>query len=319
MNRRNLLFTGAAVGIGAIIIAILTMVIFGSRGGVTPTLAQNPPTPTPTPTASKALEPGERAEVLPDTQVKNWVGHGDYIKLTATDWKSFRSGDGYLIPRNALSQWAGDGVLIFEGEQQDHGIHDVLVAVYTGNQFAPFVGDNGLRLRNQGSFWAFQGKVSDTQPQGYDNLDDKLMDFAQAKRKNWTSQGMRGAPIRVWLSTGTKVFQPGEAITLTDAQAQMAKGSENVRCPTNEPLEENPFGAPTGDNSMVSQIGSYSCDTILIRGDAAVWFKGAKDGVAYSDPQNTRAFLVPLGWGEKEMIAWVKTKFNLQLTRWTGK
>jgi hypothetical protein len=220
------------------------------------------------------------------------VGKGIYVEVV---WNKFRTGDHYLIPRSELTTMAADTFLMFEGEQAKKGLHEVLPVVAANGEFAPQVSNDGLSLY-QGSFWRYA-----TNDEGCVPVNDLLMVFASDKRDNWTSQGMRGNPIKVWVSTGAVEFLPGEDVTLSDAQDELAINNADQRCPTgNVAYEENPLGNPESTELVVSQIGSSSCKTLLVRGETARYFTGARDGVSYR-PAETRVFLVPVSWGEDEM------------------
>jgi hypothetical protein len=224
------------------------------------------------------------------------LGQGTYIEVA---WDTYRVADHYVIPRSQLTAMANGRFLMFEGEQSRQGLHEIMPVVATNGEFAPQVTNEGLSLY-QGSFWTYTDG-----DQGCVATDDLLMVFAHDKRANWTTQGMRGNPIKVWLSSGAVSFQPDEEVTLSDAQDTIAVDNSDQRCPTgNEVREENPLGDHDSSELVVSQIGSSSCQTLLVRGTTARYFMGARDGVSYH-PNETRIFLVPASWGETEMRAFL--------------
>lgn len=230
---------------------------------------------------------------------------GTYVEV---QWDAYRNNQGYLIPRDQLTRMANYTYLLFEGEHLEEGVHDILSVVFPDGTFSPQVGADGLQLRDEGSFWVYPSQMADTCPARFTLVDNLLMVFAQDKRNNWTRQGMEGNPIRVFVSTGTVIFQPGETITLSDDQRTMVDSNRQNRCPSgSEPIEENPLGDPQSYDVVNAQIGSYSCTTLLIRGTEAVWFTGARDNVYYS-PAETRVFLVPSNWTEADMIAFLNSQ-----------
>lgn len=259
------------------------------------------------------LQPGEKPEVNQAAVSQTWLSQDgkyiDAIMKTKKQWQTYKNGDGYLIPRADLTEWANGGALLFEGEQQQRNTHDVMLVIYADGTFAPVVGDNGLALRNQGSFWAYPTKQATSKPDGYDTADDLLMVFANAKREGWKPQGI-SLPIRVWLSTGTKVYQPSDPITLTQSQTNLVNTTNDQRCTAgSQPREENPFGVHDSGSGMISALGSYTCDTLIIRGNTANWWRGAMDNVPYTDANQTHVFIVPQGWGTNEIAAWVKQNY----------
>lgn len=224
------------------------------------------------------------------------VGKGTYVEVS---WNQFRNGDHYLIPRSELTTMAAGTFLMFEGEQAKKGLHEILPVVAANGEFAPQVTNDGLKLY-QASFWRYA-----TDDEGCIPVDDLLMVFAQDKRDNWTSQGMRGNPIKVWVSDGAVEFKPSEDISLTDAQMDIVDANAETRCDADDAFEENPLGDPDSEDLVISQIGSSSCTTLLVRGDEAVYFTGARDGVRYR-PAETRVFIVPTGWDEDDMRTFLK-------------
>lgn len=230
---------------------------------------------------------------------------GNYVQV---QWDAYRNSQGYLIPREQLTQMANYTYLLFEGEHLEEGIHDILSVVFPDGSFSPQVGIDGLQLRDEGSFWVYPSQMATTCPARFTLVDNLLMVFAQDKRDNWTTQGMQGNPIRVFISTGTVVFQPGETITLSGEQRTIMDANAAARCPSgNAPLEENPLGDPQSSDLVVAQIGSSSCITLLVRGTEAVWFVGARDNIRYR-PSETRVFLVPDNWTEADMTAFLNNQ-----------
>jgi hypothetical protein len=279
--------------IGVILIVLIALAVRSSDLSLSDPFGDRPNSNA----VASPIEVNEGEEfAVEETQAQIYVGHGQYVEV---DWNAYRNPPGYLIPREVLSNMATAGYLMFEGEQRQEGIHDVLSVVFPDGSFAPQVGKNGLQLRDEGSFWHYEASF---QPlPNYVLVDDLLMVFAKDKRRNWNVQGMEGNPIVVWLSSGEVTFAPTEEIVLSPTQGQIFSQNDAQRCPTgNEPLEENPLGDPQSHEMVVSQIGSSSCITLLVRGEVAFWFDGPRDGIRYR-PVETRIFLLPIDWDEDDM------------------
>ena len=257
--------------------------------------------------ASATAEPGESTGVAAQQAIMCVNERGVFVEV-AWDRYLDQTTNTYLISHPQLNEMADGEYMMFEGEQSTEGMHDILSVIYPDGTFASAVGNNGLRLRDEGSFWRYSTLHAATCPANYIRVDDLLMVFAQNKRDNWTSQGMQGNSVTVWLSTGLVTFQPGEPIVLSEVQQRVVDGNADARCPTgNQALEENPLGDPQSYDLVIAQVGSSSCKTLILRGDVANWFEGARDGLRYR-PSETRIFLVPLSWTENDMSNFLKAE-----------
>lgn len=292
----------ALLGIGVALANPIKSTIDGLTGKSIGTVASHP-------------EPGENVAVAP-VQKKLCVGDGTYAGSPIEIGTLLEiTGDGttYFITKEQLTTAANGQALIFEGEQQVEGIHDIMVVVYADGTFGEAVGDDGLRVRDEGSFWSEKAVMAESCPVGFRSADDELMKLARDKRVNWESQQMLGNPIRVWLSTGIVIYEPSEEIPLTAAQQSYVDSADATRCDLSGPLEETPRGDPDGEASL----GSSSCITVVIYpGEKAIYFTGARDGVTYKTGTD-RAYLIPSDWSVERITTWVDNTFELTLEQYS--
>lgn len=290
-----------------IIVAVAILAVIGANSLLADDNDNDKSATASSPNSEQNLEPGETVGVNERLQTQTCTNlSGEYVEVP---WDTYRQSFGYLIPQEQLTEMSGGSMLlIFEGEQHQEGVHDIMVVVYPDGDLGQAVGDNGLKLRDEGSFWRYETQLNSSCSGDFTTVDNLLMVFARDKRNNWVSQGMEGNPIDVWLSDGIKRFEPDQDIDLTDTQQTIADKNTEARCPKNDPLQENPLGDPQGLTEVEAQIGSADCRTLLIRGTSATLFTGARDGVRYI-PAQTSIYLLPDSWGTGEIQTWLSTNY----------
>lgn len=263
--------------------------------------------------ASTKLESGESASVNAEVQkqiciaLDGGIFAGHPAELGALDSATST----YLVSKDKIKASATQGALVFEGEQQREGNHDVLIVYFPDGTYNEAVGDNGLRVRDEGSFWNVIATMSGTCPSGYMTADQQVTKLVVEKYDNWYSQGITDTPtVTGWYTGGLKVYTNKSGVPVDSAQTEILSNAASARCDLSGPLEEDPIGEPEGD----AAIGSSNCRTIVIDNGTAVWFMGARDKYPYINGQ-TRVFLVPTVWSQDQMTKWVKDNFNLDLVK----
>jgi len=262
--------------------------------------------------ASTTAEPSRRNETDEQAEDQLCVGRGTYAG-SPIEIGVYQNGATYFIPGEVLIDVADGNALLFEGEQQKEGTHDVMVVVLPDGTFGDAVGEDGLDVRDEGSFWRLEATMAPVCPDGYRPVDDELMKLARDKRQNWLSQGMRGNPIRVWLTEMVVIYQPEDEIPLTAEQESYANQAANERCSFSVPYEET----PRGDTIGVASLGSSDCTTVVIYRNRAVWFEGARDGVPY-ETGTDRVFIIPATWSIDELEDWVHENFDIEVSPYDG-
>lgn len=295
-----------------VLVVLITLVACaGVKGVVEETKAKLEVPLNPKPSTSQVSSESEAIDPTPTMvpEIVPLLANGKL--LPPAEFEKYRQTDGtYKVPMDVLIKLSNDSPIVFEGEYYNTiGEHQVCLFNLKNFNTCSF-GD--YAHYNQGSFWKYTAGIEGDLP------DDLIQTFGHDKWKNWNEQGMEGNSIMLHKSTGEEWYAAGLEPVLSSVQKEASSSHETVRCPRDQPREENSSAdaEAKGDMLVVGAPGSYSCRTLFVGqvtlgGEKiARYWRGARDNFQFV-LTDSHFYLIPESWGENEMLSWVKDQFKI--------